>query len=713
MLVALPAAIAYGMAVYGALGPAYVATGVRAGILGAVVLGFVAAAFGGSPRLISSPSAPAAAVLASIVVSFTTDKALAPDRVLGLLALITLGAGLLQTFYGAIGGGRLIKYIPYPVVAGYLSAVAVMIFLGQVPKFLGLDSSVTLIRGCLEPALWRWPAVVVGSVTVAAMIAAPRVTKKIPATILGVLAGIVAYFALSLLRPELRHLGGNPLLLGQISFEGPDHDAGTGGAIRAFGSLGLYDLQLAIVPALTLSILLSIDSLKTCVIVDALTFSRHDSNRTLVGQGAGNALAGMFGAMPGSGTMGATLVNVESGGQTRRSGIIAAVALGIIVLLFERWIAWIPVAALAGVLLVVAARMFDWNSLYLVRQRSTRLDFAAIAIVVAVAVTTNLIAAAGAGVALAVAWFVRDQVRGSVIHRKTLGTQLASKQHRLPAEQATLEHLGKQIVVCELQGSLFFGTTDQLFRELEPELKTCRYVILDLRRVQSVDYTATHLFDQFQSILRSHGGWLLFSRLPPRRELQNYIQAHRDADRERNTRTFVTLDDALQWAEDDILKHHLPAVANPSHPLGLAEFELTSELLNDPGLGALTACAMARSFHAGETLFHAGDRADDLYLVRRGIVRVTLPIPGNGYHTLATFGRGSFFGELAFLVRGPRSADAIATADTDVFVISRAKFDEVAKANPNLGLKIFSGLARALAVSLRRADADLRAFYET
>ncbi|MCF7761534.1 MAG: hypothetical protein K9M98_13630, partial [Cephaloticoccus sp.] len=129
MLVALPSAIAYGVAVYALLGPAYIAHGVGTGIVGAIVLGFVASAFGGAPRLISSPCAPAGAVLASLATGLLNGDSATPERIIALLALVAVLSGVLQLGYGLLGGGRLIKYIPFPVVAGYLSGVGVLIFL--------------------------------------------------------------------------------------------------------------------------------------------------------------------------------------------------------------------------------------------------------------------------------------------------------------------------------------------------------------------------------------------------------------------------------------------------------------------------------------------------------------------------------------------------------------------------------------------------------
>ena len=206
----------------------------------------------------------------------------------------------------------------------------------------------------------------------------------------------------------------------------------------------LGDLRLILVPTLTLSVLLSIDTLKTGVVLDALTRGRSDSNRELRGQGLANLVSSLTGGVPGAGTMGPTLINVTNGGRTRLSGLVAGGLALAVLLALSALIAWIPVAALAGVLLVVAYRMVDRHSFRLLRHRSTRLDFAVIAAVVLVALTAGLIAASGAGVGLAILLFIRDQMHGSIIRRKRYGNEIASKAQRPPVERQILHERGRQ-----------------------------------------------------------------------------------------------------------------------------------------------------------------------------------------------------------------------------------------------------------------------------
>lgn len=717
MLVAMPAAIAYGIAVYSLLGPQFIASGSIAGILGTIALGLIAPLLGGSPRLISAPSAPAAAILGALAVEMLgPGGGVTPQKALVMMMLVGFLAGLLELLYGVLGGGRFIKYIPYPVVSGYLSGVGALIAIGQLPKWLGLPKGVSLMAGLLAPALWQTPGLLVGAVTAAGVLAGPKLIRGVPAVIVGLAAGLIAYCALALFLPQLRQLTANPLIIGPLFAADASLTTVIQGQWQALFALRPADALSLFVPALTLSALLAIDTLKTCVVMDSMTRSRHEANRELIGQGTANLISSLFGGMTGSGTMGPTLVNISSGAKTRFSGFVEGIFALVAFLLLARLIAWLPIAALAGILLVVAWRMIDFRSFLLLRQKTTVLDFCVTALVAVIAVAFNLIAAAAAGMGMAILLFIREQIRGSVIRRKIYGDQISSKQYRVQEEKEVLQRYGNLITVAELQSSLFFGTTDQLFTELEPDLKRSRFLILDMRRVQSVDFTAVHVIELLGDILKEQEGHLLFSHLlptlPTGQHLEAYFQQLGLLKPERNIRIFPTLDEALQWAEDRILAEHHAARADQDRPLSLGEVELLREFAHGDGLTFMQSCAVERSYAAGEALFQNGDAGDELFIIRRGIVRVILPLSSQRYHILATFGRGNFLGEIAFLDRGIRSADAVAEVPTDVFVISRDRFDEVSRSSPSLGVMLFARLARGLAIRLRYTDAELQAIKE-
>lgn len=711
MLVAMPSSIAFGVAILTAASHALAGQGAFAGIIGAAVLGIVAPLVSRNGGFITAPCAPAAAVMGGLAAELAAGGA-GSVRLLMLLAVTAFTSAVLQIAYGAFRFGRVIKFIPYQVVSGYLSGVAVIIFAAQIPKLVGMPAP--FAEAVSSPEQWRWPGIAVGGVTIAATAIATRLTRAVPGSIVGLGAGVATFFAIAAVRPELRTVDGNALLVGRIQSAGSLLDSLSDRA-SALGAVSAQDLLLILPSALTLSVLLSIDTLKTGVVLDALTRTRHDSNRELIGQGVANAASFFAGGIPGAGTMGPTLVNVTSGGRTLWSGVIEGALVAAAFVAIGNLIAWIPIAALAGILLVVAWRMFDFSTFRLLMVPSARLDFTVIAAVVVVAVSVGLIQASLVGVLLAIVLFIRNQMRASVILHKSDLREMRSKRHRSAEQLSVLDEEGDAALFVQLRGDLFFGTTDQLFTELEQDLARCRYVLLDLRRVDSMDYTAAHLLEQMEERLRDRDGQLLFSgmpaSLPSREEIEQYLKRIGAARGRESVLTFETRDSALEWMEERILEEAGCQDPPSAPPLPLEEIELFREL-DQNSLRDLELVVSNRFVAAGESVFVLGEEGDEVYFVRSGRVHILLPLAVGRRHHLATIGRGDFFGEMAFLDRGTRSAEAQAAKPTELFSISRADFDQLAAKNEKLGRLLFERLARTIAQRLRVTDGELRSLEE-
>ena len=711
MLVALPSAIAFGVAMYAPLGPGFAGAGALAGVLGTVAMGLIAPALGGAPRLISAPCAPAAAVMAALCASLMAGGG-SPESVIVALVMVGLFSGLLQVLYGALGGGRLIKYIPYPVVTGYMTGVGLLIIVKQVSPFLGLAKNSDPLAGLISPAVWQWPAVSVALITIIAALAAPRITKRVPAAIFGLAAGIAAHLAAGLLRPQLLAMDANPFIIGAISTSPGAIFKGITSNFGALRLLGLNDFRLLLGPTLTLSVLLSIDTLKTCVVTDSIVRTRHNSNRELTGQGSGNIASALLGGMPGSGTLGATMVSLASGGRTRAAGIFVGLFTLITALLLGGAIGRIPLAALAGILVVVGTRMIDRSSVRLALRRSTMLDFGVVVSVAGTALVSDLIVAAGVGIGFSMLLFIREQMNSNVVRRKATGVEIYSKQQRLPRERAALDAAGAETLVVELQGSLFFGTADQLFTEIEGDLRTCRRLIIDMRRVTSVDFTAVHMLEQVGAILRERGGTLVFSHLPASlptgQDLTGYLKQLGLTRHEGGGQVFETLHDALEWAEDRILEEAGLKRLYYGELLDLSEIDFMREM-DEVTLADMRVVFKELQVEAGKPVFLRKGHGEELFLIRRGKVRIVLPLKDTHRpHHLAVFGPGDFFGEVAFLNRTARTADAIALSDTDLYVISRAAFDEISERNHLVGTAFYQRLATVEALRLRDTDRELR-----
>ena len=711
MLVALPAAIAFGVTVYSTISPQYAAFGALTGILGAMALGLVAPTFGGTDRLISAPCAPAAAVLAAFAISMTQQGVVAENIVL-MMTVLGLLTGLLQVLIGFLGVGRLIKYIPYPVVSGYLSGVGLIIIGSQIPKFAGAPPGSAWAEVLLTPHQWDWRGLVIGGVTVLAMSLAGKVTRSVPSTIIGIGAGILAFLAIGATDPVLFQLEGNPLVIGELGRVGRGYLGVISDRWDQIGALQLAQVGGLVGSALTLAALLSIDTLKTCVVLDQLTRSQHDSDRELVAQGLANVVSCGVGGMPGAGTMGASMVNLNSGAQTRLSGVVEGVLTVIAALALGVFVAWVPVAALSGVLIVVGIRMIDTDPLRFLESTSTVIDFSVVLVVVGVALSVGLIAASAAGVVLSIMLFLREQVGGAVLRRRSCVSERTSTWYRPEHEMRILEVKGQSAVIFELQGSLFFGTAQQLYRLLEPELPTASFMILDMQRVQSVDVTAAHTLKRVSDALAERQVPIILStvreRLPNGRNLREFLElSGLEGDGQRLI-YLPTLQAAIEWVEARILSASGDVVKEEdAPPLELHEIELFRGSKPDT-LTDLEACLEKRSVKAGETIFSRGERGDELFLIRKGQVRVMGYIGrSNALKHIATYGRGDFVGGLAFLDRYPRTNDAIAITDCDMYVLSIEKFDLLAEQHKRIAFVLLAKLARMLAIRLRHTNNEL------
>ena len=708
MLVALPSAIAFGVTIFSPLGPEFGARGALAGMLGVAVLGLIAAFIGKTQRLISAPCAPAAAILSALTIQMN-QQGMEFSTILLTLFLVVIVSSSLQMIFGLLQIGKLIRYMPFTVVSGYLSGVGLIIILSQLPKWLALPKDVKLLAGLEDPSLWQLPSVIIGLVTATMMLIGHKISQKVPAVIQGLLAGMGTYFLLAFtVMPQLLTITNNPLVIGHLTASGDGMVETVLGPWKSIGGVALPSYGQIFIPAITLAVLLSIDTLKTCVVLDALTGSRHNSNRELIGQGVGNLVATLLGGVPGAGTMGATLVNKASGGSTHHSGIFQGLWALLAVLLLTPIIAWIPIASLAALLVVIGFKMIDWKSISLLRSKDTILDFLVILTVVIIANVFSLIAASGVGVGLAILMFIREQIHTSTVRNKSYGNKVFSKRFRTFSERQVLESKGDSTVIFELQGSLFFGTTDQLYTAIEPEIHRAKYVVLDFLRVQSLDVTAGHMIERIQHILNENHAVLVVARLPERlpsgRDLKSYID-HIGVLSHKSTKVFDELSDALEWIEDETL---IASGITIDHPfvMPLRQFEIFSGL-NEVELSALEKCSSYADYKKGQPVFKAHTAGHELMLIAKGQVKITLDLHSGKKLHLSTMGQGQFFGEMSFVDGRPHSADAVAAEESTIIRISRESFKELAKNDPLMEASILRSITLALAHRLRHSNAEL------
>ena len=711
MLVALPSSIAFGVAIFSAMSAAQAGYGAYAGMMGALALGLVAPLIGGNSRLISAPSAPVAAVFTALAVGYV-QQGLNADTVPLLLVMIGFLAGLIQIGLGMGGVGKLIKFIPYPVISGYLSGVGLIIISGQIPKFLGAPSGVALVDAIIHPTDWRWQSILIGAVVVVTMVLAPKFVKVVPPPIVGLVAGGGAYQLLGLVGVSPLTVEHNALLIGPLGAGDRNFLETMGHHWNALRDISASNWAQMIAPAVTLAALLSIDTLKTCLVIDTTTNTHHDPNRTLLGQGLGNIVASILGGIPGSGTMGPSMVNILSGGTTRLSGLVAGGLTLATILLLSPLIAWIPISALAAILIVVGIRMVDTHSLSFFGASTTRLDFFIIVAVILVALFGDLILASGVGVALATLLFLREQSRSSVVRVRLEGADLLTRYKHLTLDgRDSQASFADKVVVIELQGSLFFGTASQLLAALETETATRKFIILNMRRVQSLDVTATHVLEQIKDQLESKGGYLIFCDIP--KDLPSGLKMKRflkDAGIVRATEkalTFRQIDEAFEWIAAQELAI-LPEVNNAAGVLTVREMPMFQGQ-NEHVLAILEKSMEIRKTLAGKKIFKLGSEGDELMIVRSGLVKVSLPLHKKEAFHLATCYPGDIVGGIGFLDAHSHTTEALALRDTEIYVLQRSTFLELNQHHRPVAFAMIENIARNLGERLHAAATEIQA----
>jgi sulfate permease, SulP family len=722
-IVSLPLAIAFGVAAFAPMGPEYVAMGALAGLYAAIIGGAVASIFGGTPAQISGPTAPMSVVVTSVIVRLMKDPELAalgadPAEVILLMVAVTiLFGGLFQIGLGLVGGGKLIKFIPYPVVSGFMNGIAVIIFTAQLRPLLGAAKSTGLVELFAGGVPVCCETVVVGLVTVAATVLAGRYIRALPGALFGLAAGIGAYVIIGRwTSPHLLVLEANPLIIGPIPSAVPTPKQVLT-FFRLAGEIPVAKWGLILVPAATLGVLAAIDTLLTSVVADVVTRTKHNSNRELVGQGVGNVASALFGALPVAGSTVVTMLNVNSGGRTPLSGIAKSVAVLLVMLIFGGFVQWIPMSVLAGILIVTAVKMVDYESLNLFKKKSAFENLIIILAVTIITVSVDLMIAVGIGLIISSFLFVKDQIGKTIVRRKYTGNRVHSKKVRSSEEMRALMENGHMITVYELSGSLFFGTCDKLQSEIEQDLDHwC--IILDFKRVSTIDLTGAHLIRQIVDRVQDKGNHLLIS----------HLDAPGDRDKERmrafmkdigipatvgEDRIFLDTDHALEWAEDKVVSKVLTEEQLRKEILALRDLTVFQNL-DQAQLEMVNRYLTPISFEKGEVVFHEGDVGNGIYFILSGHVSVLADGRNAepGQRRLATFSKGVFFGDMAILEDEPRSATVRCKTDTRVLFMPKTDFQALADKEPVLATQMLLGIARELSHRLRVTTAEVRALAE-
>lgn len=513
-VVALPLALAFGITA---------GMGADAGLVTAIVAGLVAAIFGGSNVQVAGPTGAMTVVLVPIVARHGVEAVFAVGVLAGVLILVA----------GLAGFGRYLAFIPWPVIEGFTLGIAAIIFLQQVPAALGVpkpegeNTAVIAVRAMVDAIRGdgTWSATLVVAIVVSIMVVAPRIRRGLPASLLAVVAAAAV----------VRLLDIDVIVIGRLPSSLPAP------SIPSLSASLVSELSGAIVAVAALG---ALESLLSAKVADGMAgVGRHDPNRELVGQGLANIVSPLFGGMPATGAIARTAVNVKAGARTRVSAIVHAVMLLLVVLVGSGLVAEIPLAALAGVLMVTATRMIDTHNVRAI-VRTTRSDAAVLSVTAAVTLAFDLILAVEVGMAVAAVLALRQLARSSVPVAEPLP---------LLDSQTAAELRSQHIVSYRLDGALFFGAVHRFLHELTA-VDDVRVVILRFPDLQMLDATGAQAIAEIIDELEQRGITVLIKGL--RVEHLRILREVGAIDRLAHANhLFTDLDEAIAHARSHVARH--------------------------------------------------------------------------------------------------------------------------------------------------------------
>ena len=476
-VVALPLALAFGNAALGPGGAIY-------GLYGAIITGFLAALFGGTPAQVTGPTGPMSVTVAGVVSSLAAagiSRELSQQDMLSLVMAAVVLGGLLQILMGVLRLGRYITLVPYSVISGFMSGIGVIIIGLQIGPLLGINSQGGVLQSLQMVSTNFTPnpgALIVGIATLVVVFTTPkRVTKVIPSPLLGLL--LITPLALWIFPENLPRIGSIPA--GGLSFNSPNWRT---------------DLPLLLRAGMVLAVLGSIDSLLTSLVADNISQSRHQSNRELVGQGIANSVSGLFSGLPGAGATMRTVINIRSGGKTPLSGMTHSVVLLILLLGAGPLAEGIPTALLAGILIKVGLDIIDWGFLL----RAHRLSFKTALVMWGVLLMTVFWDLIGA---VLVGMFVANLLTIESLTNHQLGNMNTATGHLTEKEQNLLKCCGDDLLLFRMKGPLSFGAAKGISERMML-IKQYRILLLDITEVPHLGITASLAIERMSNEAKRH-----------------------------------------------------------------------------------------------------------------------------------------------------------------------------------------------------------------
>ncbi len=689
------AAVALATLVFAPLGPEFLPHALLACVLAASLGGLIAAAFASTAVTVSTTRAAISIVIAGLVTTVHRELPELPaTAVLALAGLAVLTAGLMQVVAAALKLGQLVRFVPFPVVAGFTHGIALTLVAAYAPLLLGMAEVPRLALPKFDhfaPA-----AALIGVVTLAALFAFARFTPKLPGVFLGLATGVALAEVLRATVPGVE-LGGMLAMRIPDTLASPFMEWSAVPLALRDPSAPRYLLSFAV----AIAAVASIDALIGAMSVETRYNLRSRPDRDLFAQGLANTVCGAVGAVGISYSAAQVIAAHGGGGRTRLASLLCPLLIPAIALGGMMAVDAVPVAVLGAIMIYLGYRLADpwgfalWRAALGAEGRrdpAVRVTLLVYLVVALAILLLDVVAALAVGIIVSAVFFIRT-MNQHVVRGMQGGAAVRSRRLYPKPIDARLEKLMGSVAVVELQGPLFFGTADRIVEEVRKLPGEARYVVLDLRRVQALDATASVVIGRLRARMKAEKREIVLSGRPPG-------LASDDA----SMPVFSDRDRAVEWVEDQLLA---------GEGIDVTAGELPAEsFASFIGAGAELRPVLARytrvvDLAARDAVFRFGDASNELYFLLSG--RVTIQYAAaSGTIRVVTLLPGNVFGHIAFVDGQPRSADALCDVPSRVVVLDRDSLARMQAEEPGLAALLHAMAARDIAGRLRATDRIVR-----
>lgn len=704
--------VPYGLIAFAPLGAEFENAGIMACIIGSVLAGFFAALFGGSPAQITGPGAAVCLAFSYIIIYLKELHPFDPKLIDNIPFILSLTfftiflTGFFQLLFGLLKADYLIKFISYPVNAGIATGAGILIVSGALWKLLGISNahhSFALVEHLGEI---KFGSFFVGIATAIFLWYRTSVIKGFLGFPLAMAAGTGVYYFLLFIGIGRESLGET---FEKFAFTTPFRQSLTS-TLAVVGDKNFVTYLKILSPlAFNLAIFCSLQSLLSVLALKNISERAANSRQELIGQGIGNMMSGCFGGTPSCGTFSRSFLNFQEGGRTKLSGMICALMTFLFALLFSGYIQYLPKAVASGVVLVLGLNAIDKWTIDLfhkiltgkvVISKELLVNTGIILSVMALIFSGNFMTAIGVGVLISIVGFL-GKMRGILIRRIYENQSIPTKNIDSEGMMKFFSQHHQEIKVIELGGLIYFGSAEKLSEEIVRLANNgANYMILDLKKVDGIDLTGARVLEKSYETLKKQGKCLGFSHFVKGSPVWQFLDSIQFFDKIDSSLIFLDTDRALEYFEDLLFLSYKQKRTDIE--MNLSDFPVFQELTKDE-IENLRGFLQPETYKKGQIIFHQGDAGDAMFFIAKGSVDIMIAVDDKQLardKRVQSLSSGTFFGEIALLQKGPRTATVIASSDLVCYRLSKEQFQNLISESSHLSVSFLANISKILSKRL-------------